>query len=145
MNLRMRNRSRAALTLLAIMFVSVSSVWVAHGELSKGDWDFDMHELERLREELPGALTIKMIFTSLTSILLIGLIVVHVRVYRETGTRFSLGLVIFSIALILYTLASNPMLHRLVGFRRLGLGPLLMLPDLFMVVAAAILLYLSRQ
>jgi hypothetical protein len=36
-------------------------------------------------------------------------------------------------------------LHRLVGFRRIGLGPMLMLPDLFMVVAAAILLYLSRQ
>ena len=145
MRLRMSNRSRAALTLLAIMLVSVSSVWVAHGEFSKGDWDFDMHELERLRDELPRVLTIKMVSTTLTSILLIGLIVVHVRVYRETGTRFSLGLVIFSFALILYTLASNPMLHRLVGFRRIGLGPLLMLPDLFMVIAAAILLYLSRQ
>ena len=145
MNLRMRNRFRAALMLLAVMLISVSFVWVAQGELSKGDWDFDMHELERLREELPRVLTIKMIFTTLTSILLIGLIVVHGRVYRETGTRFSLGLVIFSIALILYTLASNPLFHRLVGFRRLGLGPLLMLPDLFMVVAAAILLYLSRQ
>ena len=142
MRLRMSNRSRATLTLLAIMLVSVSSVWVAHGEFSKGDWDFDMHELERLRDELPRALTIKMVSTPLTSILLIG---VHVRVFRETGTRFSLGLVIFSFALILYTLASNPMLHRLVGFRRIGLGPLLMLPDLFMVIAAAILLYLSRQ
>ena len=145
MKTRMRNRSRAALTLLVIILVSVSYVWVAHGEFSKGDFDFDMHELERFREELPRVLTIKMIFTTLTSALLIGLIVVHVRVYRETGTRFSLGLVIFSVALILYTLASNPMLHRFVGFRRIGLGPLLMLPDVFMVVAAAILLYLSRQ
>ena len=145
MRLRMRNRSRAALTLLAIMLISVSSVWVAYGEFSKGDWDFDMQELERLRDELPRALTIKMAFTTLTSILLIGLIAVHVRIYRQTGTRFSLGLVIFSTALILYTLASNPILHRFVGFKRIGLGPLLMLPDLFMVIAAAILLYLSRQ
>ena len=145
MKLRMRNRSRIALTLLAVLLISVSSVWVAHGELSKGEWDFDSDEMERLRRELPRALTIKMAFTTLTSILLIGLIVVHIKVYRETGTRFSLGLVIFSIALILYTLTSNPMLHRLIGFNRIGLGPLLMLPDLFMVVAAAILLYLSRQ
>lgn len=142
---RMRNRSRAALTLLAIMLISVSSIWVAHGELSKGDWEFDPDEMERLKRELPRSLEIKMAFTTLTSILLIGLIAVHVRVYRETGTRFSLGLVIFSFALILYTLASNPMLHMLVGFKRIGLGPLLMLPDLFMVIAAAILLYLSRQ
>jgi hypothetical protein len=48
-------------------------------------------------------------------------------------------------AIILYTLASNPILHKLIGLRKIGLGPLLMLPDIFMVVAAAILLYLSRQ
>ena len=95
-----------------------------------------------LKEELPRTLIIKMAFTTLTSILLI---VVHIRVYRETGTRFSLGLVIFSFALILQTLTSNPMLHRLIGFKRIGLGSLLMLPALFRVIDAAILLYLSRQ
>ena len=71
---------------------------------------------------------------------------VHIWVYQETGTRFSLGLVIFSVALILYTLASNPLMYRVVGFKLFGrLDPLLIIPDIFMVVAAAILLYLSRQ
>jgi len=142
---RMRNKSRAALMLLAIMLISVSSIWVAHGELYDKKKELTDEEWARLKEGVPRALDIKMVTATLTTVLLIGIIIVHIRVYRETGTRFSLGLVIFSFALILYTLASNPILHKLIGLRKIGLGPLLMLPDLCMAIAAAILLYLSRQ
>jgi uncharacterized membrane protein YgdD (TMEM256/DUF423 family) len=141
----MRNRSRAALLLLAIILISVSTIRVAHGELYEKKRELTDEEWERLKKGLPTALDFKMVTATLTTILLFGIIMTHIRVYRETGTQFSLGLVIFSFALILYTLASNPILHKLIGYKKIGLAPLLMLPDLFMVVAAAIFLYLSRQ
>jgi len=141
----MNRRGWAALALFALIAVSASSVWTAQGQFPPGDWDVDKEQFERLRETLPKVLTMKMAFSTLNTILLVSLIVVHVRIYRRTGTRFSLGLVVFSGAMILNTLTSNPFLHWAIGFRRIGFWPLLMIPDLFTVVAAAILLYLSRQ
>jgi len=35
--------------------------------------------------------------------------------------------------------------HALVGFRRIGLGPLLIIPDALTLFASAVLIYLSRQ
>ena len=142
----MRNKARAALTLLAIILISIASIVGVHGELYDDYKELTEEELEKLMRGLPMALELKIISTSLTTILIIGIMVVHVRVYRETRTRFSLGLVIFSAALILYTLASNPILYRVLGIGYAKrLNPLLILPDVFMAIAAAILLYLSRQ
>jgi hypothetical protein len=33
----------------------------------------------------------------------------------------------------------------MLGFRRIGFGPLMMLPEVFACIASAVLLYLSRQ
>jgi hypothetical protein len=66
-------------------------------------------------------------------------------VRAQTGTKFRLGLVLFSTALLLYTLAANPFLHNLIGFRRIGFCPLFIIPDLLTLIASAILFYLSRQ
>lgn len=101
--------------------------------------------MERLRALLPLYFTVKTIIITLNSILILGIVVIHIGIYRKTGTKFSIGLVLFSTALLTYTIAANPLLHRLLGFRRIGLGPLLMIPDLFTCIASAILLYLSRQ
>ena len=87
----------------------------------------------------------KTVLASVNAALLTYLLVVYIGIYRKTGSEFSLGLVIFSIALLLYALTSNPLLHGIAGFRGSGLGPFTMLPDLFTCIASAILLYLSRQ
>ena len=70
---------------------------------------------------------------------------IYLEIYYKTKSQFSLGLVIFAIALFLYALTSNPLIQGVVGFRLSGLGPFTMLPDLFTCIASAILLYLSRQ
>jgi len=87
----------------------------------------------------------KIILSSLNSVLLTILLVIYIGIYRETESRFSLGLIMFSIALLLYSLTSNPLIHGLAGFMGSGLGPFTILPDLFTCIASAILLYLSRQ
>jgi len=86
----------------------------------------------------------KAVLASINTFFLIGLFSIYWRVYRETGLEFSLCLMIFSFALLLYALVSNPLLVSVAGFRASGLGPFAMLPDLFISVASFTLLYISR-
>ena len=80
----------------------------------------------------------------MNAFLLISLLSMYWKVYSDTGLEFSLGLVIFSFALLLYALVSNPLLVSVAGFRASGLGPFAMLPDLFTSIASFTLLYISR-
>jgi hypothetical protein len=88
--------------------------------------------------------SMKAVLASVNAFLLISLTVIYFQVYQETGLEFSLGMVIFSVALLLYAFASNPLLVRYAGFMGSGLGPFAMLPDLFTCIAAFTLLYISR-
>ncbi len=88
--------------------------------------------------------TVKAVLSSVNAFLLISLTSIYWKAYRETGLEFSLGLVIFSFALLLYSLVSNPLLVSVAGFRGSGLGPFAMLPDLFTCIASFTLLYISR-
>ncbi len=90
-------------------------------------------------------LLVKTILASVNTILLTILLAIYFGIYRATQSQFSLGLIIYSMALLLYSLTSNPLLHLAAGFRLFGLGPFTILPDLFTCIASAILLYLSRQ
>lgn len=109
------------------------------------DWDITPEELEALRALIPVFFTVKAVVDTLNSVLILGIVMIHLNLYRRTGTKFSLGLVIFSTALLLYTISANPLLHTLFGFSRIGIGPMLIIPDLLTLIASAILLYLSRQ
>ncbi len=88
--------------------------------------------------------TVKAVLASVNAFLLIVLSSIYWKVYRDTGLEFSLGLVIFSVALLLYSLVSNPLLVSVAGYRGSGLGPFAMLPDLFTCIASFTLLYISQ-
>ena len=88
--------------------------------------------------------TIKAVLASVNGFLLIVLSSIYLNVYRDTGLEFSLGLVITSFALLLYSLVSNPLLVSVMGYRGSGLGPFAMLPDLFTCIASLTLLLISR-
>jgi len=128
--------------MVAILFLLVINIVTIQTASSS---PFDRPEPPPWRELLPHLLLAKTIISSLNSILLTILLVIYMGIYRKTGSEFSIGLVTFTIALLLYSLTSNPLIHGLVGFRVSGLGPFTMLPDLFTCIASAILLYLSRQ
>ena len=88
--------------------------------------------------------TVKAVLASVNAFLLIALSSIYLKVYRDTGLQFSLGLVVFSVALLLYSLVSNPLLVNVAGYRGYGLGPFAMLPDLFTCIASITLLYISQ-
>ncbi len=89
--------------------------------------------------------TLNMVISSINVTLLIFLLITYISIYRKIKSDFTIGLMIFSVVLLLYALTSNPLVHRIFGFHASGLGPFAMLPDLFTCVALVILLYLSAK
>lgn len=96
-------------------------------------------------ELLPNLLIAKTVLSLLNTILLTVLLVTYMEIYRKTKSEFSIGLIIFTITLLLYAVTSNPLIHGIAGFRGSGLGPFTILPDFFTCIASSILLYLSLQ
>jgi hypothetical protein len=89
--------------------------------------------------------TVKAVVSSVNAVLLFGLLVTYLEIYKNIRSEFSLGLIIFSLALLLYAVTSNPLFHGSFGFAGYGLGPFAVLPDLFTTIASAIILYISTK
>jgi len=87
--------------------------------------------------------TLNTVISSINVTLLIFLLITYIGIYRKVKSEFTIGLIIFSMVLLFYALASNPMVHWAFGFRAFGLGPFAMLPNLFTCVALAVLAYLT--
>lgn len=85
----------------------------------------------------------KAVASTLNVTLLVFLLLIYIDIYRKTRSEFTIGLMVFSMVLLLNALASNPLVHWLFGFRAFGLGPFALLPDLFTFAALIVLLYLS--
>jgi hypothetical protein len=101
----------------------------------------------RFPQAIPGDIelfyTIGTVISTINATLLIILLITYIHIYRKTRSQFTIGLIIFSVVLLLNAIASNPFVRWVFGFRAFGLGPFAMLPDLFTFVALAILLYLT--
>jgi hypothetical protein len=87
--------------------------------------------------------TAKTVVSTINATLLIFLLITYIDIYMTTKSEFTIGLIIFSMVLLLYALTTNPLVHRIFGFYAVGLGPFAMLPDVFTCVALAVLLYLT--
>jgi hypothetical protein len=89
--------------------------------------------------------TVKMVLSSINVVLLGSLLVIYYGIYRDLKSEFSLSLLFFCLALLLYAVTSNPLVSRGLGFIGYGLGPFAMLPDVFTLIASAVLLYLVTK
>ncbi|MEM2273011.1 MAG: hypothetical protein QXX56_02200 [Candidatus Bathyarchaeia archaeon] len=89
--------------------------------------------------------TVRSTISTVNVTLVLILLIIYIDVYRKTSAQFALGLIIFSLILLLYTLSSNPFIQMLFGFRAFGLGPFAMLSDMLALTALIILLYLSLK
>jgi len=87
--------------------------------------------------------TFKTVISTVNATLLFFLLLAYVDIYIRVKSDFTVGLLIFSMILLLYALSDNPVVHWIFGYRAFGLGPFAMLPDLFACVALSVLLYLT--
>ena len=85
------------------------------------------------------------ILSTINATLLVLLLATYIDMYKKVHSEFTLGLIGFSLILLLYALSSNPLLQWLFGYRAYGLGPFAMLPDLFATLALALMLYLTMK
>lgn len=144
---RMKNLDWIIITLVAMLAISVMGIQLVSpisfphllltGHVSR--------EPPAWVELLPALIVAKIMLTTVNLVLLTVLLILYADIYHKTGSSFSLGLMIFAVALLLYTITENPVVHGVAGFKVSGLGPFTILPDFFTCVASAILLYLSRQ
>ena len=88
---------------------------------------------------------VKTILSTINATLLVVLFATYIDMYRKLRSEFTIGLIVFSLTLLLYALSSNPLLQWIFGFRAFGLGPFAMLPDLFTTLALVILSYLTMK
>jgi len=82
------------------------------------------------------------VISTVNIILLIALLFIFINVYKKTRSEFSFGLIIFGIAFLLKDITASPFMANAFSFYASGLGPFIVLPDLFEFAILTILLYL---
>lgn len=135
----------AAVALLSTFWATIYSPVHPLWELRKPWKPWEQGPYRPVRGDIELYYTVKTVISTINVTLLIFLLTTYISIYRETRSEFTIGLMIFSMVLLLYALVSNPLVHWIFGFRALGLGPFAMLPDLFACVALAVLLYLTFE
>ena len=88
---------------------------------------------------------VKTMLSTINATLLVLLLITYFNIYKKLKSEFTLGLILFSLILLLYAISSNPLLQQFFGYWAFGLGPFAMLPDLFTTFALAVLLYLTMK
>ena len=150
MKLYMNNAIKIGLTIVLITAVALlAALWATTVEprtpmLEPRSFPFSQDRIS-FAEDLELFYTIKTVISSVNMTLVIFLLGTYVSLYRKTKSEFVIGLIVFALILLLYTLVSNPIVIYLFGFQPYGLGPFAMLPDLFTLLALGVLLYLTLK
>jgi len=90
-------------------------------------------------------LTAKIVISFVNIFLVLSLLVIYVDIYRAVRSRFTVGLIVTILALLVYAITSNPILQVFLGYPISGPGPFLFIPDIFTALAAGVLIYLSLE
>ena len=141
------NRNVKIWLILAILIVVtlLALFWATTRSPITSPFDPRRWPIDRIRGDIELYYTVKTVVTTINATLLIFLLISYLDIYRKTQSEFTIGLIIFSMVLLLYALVSNPIVHQIFGFRGFGLGPFAVLPDLFTGIASAVLLYLTLK
>ena len=150
MKLYMNNAIKIGLTIVLITAVGLlAALWAITVEprtpmLEPRPFPFPQDRLN-FRGDLEFFYTAKTVISSINVTFVIFLLGTYISLYRKTKSEFVIGLIVFALVLLLYTLVSNPIVIYLFGFQLYGLGPFAMLPDLFTSLALGVLLYLTLK
>jgi len=142
-----RNQRIAIIVVAAIAVGVISLQLAAPPQYTEGIWTprRGMGMGSMMHGDLEVYYTAKILLSSVNAVLLLGLLVIYVDIFNQVRSEFTVGLIALNVALLLYAITSNPLIHRWLGFMGSGLGPFAMLPDLFTLIASAMLLYLSQK
>ena len=89
--------------------------------------------------------TAKLVVSFVNLSLILSLLIIYLDIYRTVRSRFTIGLIVAVLALLVYAITSNPAFQVLLGYPVSGPGPFLFIPDIFTALAAGVLIYLSIE
>jgi hypothetical protein len=143
----MNKRTFVAIVIIGIMAAGILGAAVGNS-LEKPDLkeDTDWDRVKRFQDrDLKTYLIVKTAVSFINVVIAILLITLYVGIYREVRSEFTLGLIIVMSTMLMYAITSNPMTQIALGYPSFGLGPFLLIPDIFATVAMSILLYISLK
>lgn len=145
MNSHMNKSLRNWIVLVIIIAVAVSAaLWATSTEwFPRFPFEQRPPPSQLNRADIELFYTVETIVSVINVTLSAFLLLMYVNIYRKTRSEFTIGLIIFSIVLLMHAFVAIPLVQRAFGFNSFGLGPFAMLPDLFTCAALAILLYLT--
>lgn len=141
-------KKRIGIVLLALVLIQFTvanvygQIWDAPRPHIK---DLSPEELQEFENSIQSYIRGKTVVSVINSLLMAYIMWFYYVMYRENGSKFSLGLIALSAALLVYSLTSNPWL--LSGLSQKGYlyrGLFNIIPDIFTTVAAVIMIYLTR-
>jgi len=143
-------KTKLLLTLFALMLIVSVPLMVSAQPTQRSPWrpplsDSDRETLLRLEQQIENYIKFRIVVSGLNIILYTYILAMYVQLYQETKSKFSMGLMAFSSVLLIYSIASNPIvLFYMLGTNRSWLNVFNTLPDVFASIAAVIMIYLMR-
>jgi predicted PurR-regulated permease PerM len=141
-------KKRLGIVLLALVLIQFTvanvygQIWDASRPHVK---DLSPEELQEFENSMQSYIRGKTVVSVINSLLMAYIMWFYYVMYRENGSKFSLGLIALSAALLVYSLTSNPwLLSSLSQKGYLYRGLFNIIPDIFTTVAAVIMIYLTR-
>ena len=126
-----------------IVVTLLAAVWAASTLWFPPAGPFEPRERPPIQYDIEIFYDVETVVSVINVTLSAFLLLAYVSIYRRTRSEFTVGLMILSAVLLLHAFVSIPLVHRVFGFTEFGLGPFVMLPDLFTCLALAVLLYLT--
>ena len=128
--------------IITTLIIIASIILVYISGLALGLSYFDMDTTGRMINQ--SFLIERILVNSIASILIAIVLNTYISIYLKTKSKFSLGLVIIAISLLVQTLTANPFLLDLFNFRLAGSGLFSLVSSITTMIAIIALLYLSR-
>lgn len=92
----------------------------------------------------------KTVITTVNTVISMLLIFTYIRLYKDIRSNFTLALLLVVFAMLIYSLTSNPLFQIACGYPicscgMASLGPFMVIPDIFAMLALGSLLYISTE
>ena len=130
-----------SITIMGILGLIMSNFFIDF--LTSPDNPFPIPE-----EHLPGimfAVTLKIVLSFMNMALFVMTLAIYIKIYRTLRTRFTLGLIVVILALLMNTMTGTPILQLRFGLQVVGPGLFFIIPDIFTFIALTVLFYLSME
>jgi hypothetical protein len=141
-------KKRLGIILLMLVLVQFTAVNMFSQDKREREKDLSPEDLQELEDKLEIYFSRKSVVSTINSLLMAYIMWFYYMMYRENKSKFSLGLIALSGALLVYSISSNPWIVRQFWYifkREFEYKYLFdFIPELFTTAAAVIMIYLTR-